>query len=129
LKVNGEAIYGTRTWNNPAEVKKAAAAAAGEKKEKSAAEAASTRSARTVFYTRKGNDLYVLTTEWPKQGLSVAGLKGGSGVKVSLLGTSKPVAIENRKDGLYLKPPVLTPTELPSRYAYVFRVEGLGPLK
>jgi len=130
LKVNGEAVYGTRAWNNPAEVKKTAtAAAAGEKKEKSAAEAASTQSARTVFYTRKGDALYVLTTKWPKQGLNIAGLKGGKGLKVSLLGTGKPVSWENRKDGLYLNPPVPTPAELPAGNAYVFRIDGLGPLK
>ncbi len=57
LAINGDGIYGTKAWQNPAEKKKAAAPKEGEKKEKSAAEAATTKTSRTQFYLVKEDDL------------------------------------------------------------------------
>ena len=52
LKVNGEAIYETTAWKN-APVKKST----------------------DIFYTKKGNDLYVITTQWKKE-IEVDGSEG-----------------------------------------------------
>ena len=126
LAVNGEGIYGTKAWHNPAEHKKSVVkeAPAGEKKEKSAAEAASTKTGRTVFYTRKGNDLYVLTTKWPEKGISIEGLNIAKGSTIKLLGSNKTAKFSAVNNILTIQAPVVSPTELKSQYAYVFKIEG-----
>jgi alpha-L-fucosidase len=125
LKVNGEGIYGTKAWFNPAEKKKAkpAVAQTEEKKEKSAAEAASTTIGRTVFYTRKGNDLYVLSTKWPDvNGISVPGLNLAAGTRVELLGSKKPATWKYQNGALVVKAPIVTQTEFTGQHAYVFKI-------
>src|SRR5690606_40895479 len=46
LRVNGEAIYGSTAWNDRPPTEN-----------------------NGVYYTRKGNDLYVLCTQWPEKEL------------------------------------------------------------
>ncbi|HZH36955.1 MAG TPA: alpha-L-fucosidase [Flavisolibacter sp.] len=124
LAINGEGIYGTKAWNNPAEKKKTTTAPAGEQKEKTAAEAASTKTARTQFYTVKGNDLYVLTTVWPSNGLTINGFTIPKGTQVSLLGAGKKATYVNTGSGVRIMPPALSPADFSGKYAYVFKIPG-----
>jgi len=98
LKVNGEAIYDTRVWENrPADT-----------------------NTQTTFYTRKGNDIYVIVTRWPENELHIPGLK--SAARVSLLGCSVPVKSKSKDGNLVITPPALHPGNIPSEYAWVFKV-------
>ena len=101
LKINGEAIYGTRSWVS------APAASKGQ----------------TVFYTVKQNNLYVICTSWPLKPIEIPGLvKAG---KISLLGSS--MKINGRFSGgrMVIDPPALNPALSPGDYAWVFRVENV----
>jgi alpha-L-fucosidase len=99
LKVNGDAIYGTRAWaNRPADTQ-----------------------TQTAFYTTKGNDLYVIVTQWPEKELIIPGLK--SSAKVLLLGSSAPVKSKSQGGNLLITPPAINPGNNPSEYAWVFKVE------
>lgn len=100
LEVNGEAIYGTTVWS---------------KKPKNMKEAG-------VFYTLKGNDLYVICTKWPRDNLTVEGIK--KEVKVSLLGSDEKVKFKSSKDMLIITPPAISPANLPGEHAWVFKLEG-----
>jgi alpha-L-fucosidase len=124
LTVNGEGIYGTKAWRNPAEKIKVTPAATEEKKEKSAAEAASTKTGKTVFYTVKGNDLYVISTQWPAGGLTIPGLNFPKGTSIALLGSAANASFVNAGTAVRINPPVITPTTFKGRYAYVFKVKG-----
>ena len=124
LAVNGEGIYGTKAWHNPAEKKKAGSPLTAEKKEKSAAEAASTKTGKTVFYTTKGDDLYVLSTQWPTNGLIVAGLNFAKGTSIGLLGTNAKGSFVTVNKDVRIMPPVVTHANFNSKYAYVFKVKG-----
>jgi len=98
LRVNGEAIYGTRSWD------KAPAVTADTK----------------VYYTRKGNDLYVICTTFPEQSLTIKGVSKNA--KVSLLGYSGKVAQGASGSDLKITPPSLNPATNPCPYAWVFKV-------
>jgi len=90
LEVNGEAIYGSRPYEK--------ATSGGD-----------------VYYTTKGQDLYVIFTKYPVRDFTVPGVKKITSVK--LLGSQTNVKFAGAK----FTPPVMT--DLPSDHAWVFRVE------
>ncbi len=96
LDVNGEAIYGTRSWKG-APVKKDP----------------------NTFYTAKGKDLYVIFTAYPSKPFSVSGVK--SPTSVSLLGFKGKV----KSSGMTVTPPNVTPGTMPCNHAWVFRLSGV----
>lgn len=99
LDVNGEAIYGTRAWNRrPATMKEDG-----------------------IFYTRKGNDLYILCTKWPSGPFEVAGLTGAK--KIALLGSDEKVSYQFRANTLTIVPPSINLASTPCDHAWVFKVE------
>jgi alpha-L-fucosidase len=98
LKVNGDAIYETRAWENAPSI------------------------TPNVFFTRKGKDLYVLCTKFPEKEIVVKGI--GKASKVSMLGTTQKVSFSVSGGILKIKPPVITPANNPCNYAWVFKVEG-----
>lgn len=98
LRVNGEAIYGTRRWEN--------APAPGQ---------------NNLYFTRKGNDLYVICTAFPAGEINVTGVRSGA---VSMLGYGGRVVSAARGNGLIITPPALTTANNPCSHAWVFKVEG-----
>lgn len=94
-----EWIYGTRPWKQKAHKK-------ADKK-------------KGIYYTRKGKDLYVICTSWPEQPVRVEGFKA---VSVSMLGLDEPVKWKIEGDKTIIQPPLITPAQVPSRYAYVFKL-------
>ncbi|MCW1736044.1 alpha-L-fucosidase [Anaerorudis cellulosivorans] len=99
LEVNGDAIYGTRKW-----------------------EGSVNNNTENVYFTKKGNHLYVLCTEFPKEPLVIKGIKTGG--KVSLLGFEGKVKSKKSGNTFIITPPVLTPQTNPSNYAWVFKIEN-----
>ena len=100
LKVNGEAIYGTRKWEN--------APAVGPE--------------TTTYFTQKGNDLYVIVTKWQDKPIVVPGLaKAG---KVTMLGFEGNVKHSASGNKINITPPAITPANNPCKYAWVFKVSG-----
>jgi len=98
LKVNGEAIYGTKVWKNrPAPEKP-----------------------QTIYFTAKGSDLYVLCTEWPVKPVLVPGLKKSG--KVTLLGSGATVKTSFSGGKLTITPPAINPATTPGEYAWVFKI-------
>ncbi|HEX2970376.1 MAG TPA: alpha-L-fucosidase [Bacteroidales bacterium] len=106
LKVNGEAIYGTRAYIK-----------------KKSDESINARTNKSIFFTQKGAILYLICTEWPSEPviLSVAPVKGS--VSAELLGEEKPVRVSFAGNHLSLTAPVLTPDDY--QPAYVFKIKGL----
>jgi len=118
LKVNGDAIYGTRPWTSYGE---------GPTKivEGSFNDlAAGTFTAEDFRFTTKGNTLYAIELGWPSGGATVIhSLHTAVGEKairgVSLLGSSEAIRFEQKDDGLHLK----LPSQAPGKFAYVYRIE------
>jgi alpha-L-fucosidase len=104
LAVNGQAIYGTHPW------------AAGLRKGQEAGQAS------PVYYTAKGQDVYVLTPSWPTAPFVVAGVQASGKPTVTLLGSSVPVRYTKQQGQLLIQPPAVSPAQLPSPLAYVFKI-------
>lgn len=100
LKVNGEAIYGTRSWEN----------------------APAVSSASSVYFTTKGDDLYVLVTKWQDTPITVKGV--GKATDVSLLGYKGKIKFSASGNRLAITPPVITPATMPCQYAWAFKVKN-----
>ncbi|MBX7256052.1 MAG: alpha-L-fucosidase [Candidatus Hydrogenedentes bacterium] len=100
LDVNGEAIYGTTKWREVSD---------GE----------------LVRYTTKGGAVYAICLQWPGQTLTLANVKPGADVKVSMLGVDSPVACKTADGKLVIDVPQLTPDKVPCAHAYVFKLTGV----
>jgi alpha-L-fucosidase len=121
LKVNGDAIYGTRPWRiygeGPTKV------AAGSFHDVDTAN----YTPEDFRFTTKGDVLYAIGLAWPTNGEAVihalAPTAGSERVQaVALLGGEGNLEFEQRPDGLHIKLPV----HAPSQYAYALRVTFLG---
>lgn len=101
LKVNGEAIYGTRKWTKAPKVGKDT----------------------KIFFTAKGKDLYLISTEWKDEPIAIEGISKSS--KVSLLGFNGLVKTGIKSGKFLITPPVLSPLTNPSQYAWVYKIENV----
>jgi alpha-L-fucosidase len=118
LKVNGEAIYGTRPWKiygeGPTKV------AAGSFHDTDTAR----YTAEDFRFTTKGKALYAIELGWPSSGEAVLHSLGSgvlSGQKIAsvvLLGSDTKLAFQQQADALRIH----LPPQAPGKYAYVFRI-------
>ena len=106
LDVNGEAIYGTRAYIT-------------DKKQ----EVINPEANKSIFFTKKGKDIYVILLSWPKAEIILKGLKTTSGSRVSLLGSSKKVKSGSSGGNLSVTLPQLTPDDY--QPAYVLKINNL----
>lgn len=100
LAVNGDAIYGTQAWEDKP----------------------TTMEEDQVYYTKKGNDLYVISTAWTNQVITVRNIKKKA--KVHLLGSSLDVKTEQLDDKLIITPPQIHPGNMPCEHAWVYQIEN-----
>ena len=118
LKINGEAVYGTRPWTvygeGPTQVK-----------------AGSFHDTDTIAYTpadfrftTKDKQLYAIEMEWPTDGSAVihslssntAGARAVSAV--TLLDSGAELKFTQQPDGLHIQ----VPKDVPGKYAYCYRI-------
>jgi alpha-L-fucosidase len=106
LKINGDAIYSTRAYIRTKQD-----------------EATNPETNKTIFFTKKNKDLYVICTEWPSQPIVLENLKPAGPVTAALLGSEKPVRIKSSRNSITITPPALNPDD--HQLAYVFKVSGV----
>jgi alpha-L-fucosidase len=103
LKTNGEAIYETRAFIKS-------------KKE----EIINPEANKTIFFTQKNKDIYVLCLDWPKENIVLKGLKPTGRIKVQMLGSDRSVSVKETGGNIIITPPVFTPDD--NQLAYVFKI-------
>jgi alpha-L-fucosidase len=101
LEVNGEGIFGTKPWEK-----------AGINR----------RSDKSLFFTKKGEDLFVICTRWPGREIEIKGLDEAAKTEVRLLGYDGNVAWRKTEDGLSIQPPAVSPATFPCNYAWIFKI-------
>ena len=118
LKVNGDAIYGTRAWTSYGE---------GPTKVVEGSfndTAAGNYTAADFRFTTKGDSLYAIEMGWPVGGealiKTLVPVTGRKPIQsVSLLGSSEALTFEQKPDGLHIK----LPDHDPGKYAYAYKID------
>lgn len=132
LKVNGEAIYGTRYAGRAFQWTQ------GERPHQEFGEyrvkydlmdqvgqvPRAGRAVKQVFFTRTAGSLYAITAGWPGEKLVLRGVRAGADPRVNLLGYDVAISARASGDTLTLLMPSVSPEALPCRYAYAFRIPG-----
>jgi alpha-L-fucosidase len=115
LKINGEAIYGTRPWHTFGEgPTETAAGSFSDKKEKAQFTAEDFR------FTTKDKTLYAIALAWPTHDrLLVKSLAGQKVKRVELLGHRGRLKSEGTPEGLL----VLVPAKAPSDFAVTLKIK------
>ena len=123
LKVNGEAIYGTRPWATYGEgPTKVAAGSFQDTKTQN-------YTAQDFRFTTKGNSLYAIELAWPAEkeivvhSVTATALKGKRIEKVTLLGSDAAIGSRLEGDGLHLQ----VPSKPAWNYGYAFQIALDGP--
>lgn len=103
LKINGDAIYGTRAWRLQKE-----------------------SSAWKTWYTVKGSTVYAIMCRWPKRRyLVLQSPKVTSKTKVTLLGYKDEIKFEKRKHGLRIDLHKIRMWELESPHGFSFALKNV----
>lgn len=124
LKVNGEAIYGTRHWCLYGEGPNMY----GRGKHYQGFSSAPTDNTVDLRFTRKGDVLYATCLNWPSKGFVFDTLqveKQAKDASVTLLGHgATPWSVEEGR--LHIGAPEIAEKDMPCSHAYVFKLEGFG---
>ena len=120
LKVNGDAIYGTKPWKQTRQWRGGAAPKVEYNKEFEAAyDVMKSTAAVEAFFTSKGRDLYAIMPRWPGRTFEV---KDVDGVKaVSMLGSNAALKFKAGKGGVSVELPEL-PQELMAQPAWTLKL-------
>ena len=132
LRVNGEAIYGTKAFKTPSQYSEGTRPKLEEKEFMAeydilnlVDEPKAGYARVDAFFTAKPNTVYAILPRWPQGQITLRGISGASTAKVTLLETGDVLQSTSQGDSLA----VLVPTELrfkvPYRQAYVLKVSGV----
>jgi len=138
LKVNGEAIYGTRKWRTMVQWSDGKRMDGKEYKKlkkltyvggdfllKQTVCPEPGMAVKEVFFTTKGGAVYAIVPKLPDGGLLLKGVVPQPGARVCLLGTDKTFRWEKVQDGMRITVPPLLAKEVPCEHAWVFKLTGL----
>jgi alpha-L-fucosidase len=132
LRVNGEAIYGTRfagrscQWTEGERPKQEY----GEYKvkynllEQVGQQPRDGRAVKQVFFTKKPDALYAITVGWPGKQLVLRNVRMPAGASVSMLGVPGNLPAKAQGSSLIVTMPDLGPEDAPCRHAYAVKIQG-----
>jgi len=119
LKINGDAIYGTRPWKVYGEGPTKVTAGAFHDTE------IQQYTAEDFRFTSKGNTIYAIELGWPSNGQTIirslgTGAKGLQKVTaIALLGSTQNLKFQQQSDGLHIQ----LPEQAPGKYAFAFHID------
>jgi len=133
LKVNGEAIYGTRNWKKPIQWTEGKQPGVDYGKEymtkydiaELTGKPTGDKAVIEAFFTTKGDALYVITPRWPGEKLVVKDIEVSPNTAVTMLGVAQPIRWDRSGSDLTIQVPALSVDDVPCRYAYVFKITGV----
>jgi alpha-L-fucosidase len=118
LKINGEAIYGTRPWKKFGEGPTAVVAGSFADVKRAAF------TGEDIRFTTKGGTLFAIALAWPENGrLVVKSLAGENVKRVELLGHRGKLQWKQTDEGLV----VTLPGKAPCDFAVTLKIAGLKP--
>ncbi|MHC4569883.1 MAG: alpha-L-fucosidase C-terminal domain-containing protein [Planctomycetota bacterium] len=134
LKINGEAIYGTRTWKAPCQWSEGKVPDMERKEymskfnilEQTVAPPTG-QAFKEVLFTFKNGSLYAMTPRWPGGKLTLKDVSPGRGTEVTFLESGEKLPWRAEGDNLAITTPKFDPNRIKSQHAYVFRVNNMRP--
>ena len=101
MKVNGEAIYGTRLFPPCRE--------------------------NDVCFTRDkaGRRVYAISLTWPGERLLLKSIRAATGARISMLGWDQPLSWRQEPEGLAIEIPAALANHRPCDFAWTLRLEGV----
>jgi len=132
LKVNSEAIYGTRFAGRSCQWTE------GERPKQEYGEFMvkynlmdqvgqhpnNGRAVKQVFFTKKADALYAITAGWPGKELVLRGVRTTKKPVVTMLGVEAPLKVRRRGDTLTITLPAFGPESAPCQHAFAFKIAG-----
>jgi alpha-L-fucosidase len=136
LKVNGEAIYGTRFAGRSVQWTE------GDRPKQEYGEfmvkynlmdqigqtSRNGMALKQVFFTKKPDALYAITAGWPGKQLVLRHVNVPAAASVTMLGVPGDLKTTREGDTLTITTPDLGPDEAPCRHAFVFKITGASVL-
>ncbi|HWR52825.1 MAG TPA: alpha-L-fucosidase [Bryobacteraceae bacterium] len=132
LKVNGEAIYGTKTWKQTRQW------SAGEQPKLETGEYMTRyevtdfierkkpgQAVIEAFFTSKGNDLYVIVPGWPGAKLTIKDLAAPAGMRATLLGSTGDLKWSAAGKDVVIQMHVPPGDPSKAQHAYVVKLAGV----
>jgi len=133
LRVNGEAIYGTRKWVRSCQW------SAGDREHekgdqhyagagyilKQTVNPGQDKAVKEIFFTARGNVVYCIMPRYPRESIEIRDFHPSQNAKITLLGTGKPLNWLRTQNGIRVEVPVLLPGETPCQWAWTLKVEML----
>ncbi|MCY4562785.1 MAG: alpha-L-fucosidase [Flavobacteriaceae bacterium] len=133
LKVNGDAIYGTRKWKRAVqwsegdqELDKSTHYLGGDYILKQTIDPPKGKAIKELFFTSKGSDLYAISPIFPKGELVVRDLTPSEQTKVNLLGVEADLTYQHIDGNLVIEIPHLSYDDLPSKHAWTFKISNIN---
>ena len=132
LKVNGEAIYGTRVWQ------KSCQWTVGKRPDQeykdygvkyeimdnSGTEPKDGRAVKQVFFTSKPDAVYAIAAGWPGKELVLKDIKASDKTEVTLLGYEGKLPWSSKDGNLHIDVSSVRVDKLPGLYTYAFKLAG-----
>jgi alpha-L-fucosidase len=138
LRVNGEAIYGTRKWKTMVQWstgeqldgkqyrrRKNLSYVGGDFILKQTLHPDPGMAVKEVFFTAKGHDVYAILPKLPEGKLLLKTVDAQPSTRVSLLGTGKTFAWQKVDGGVEVSVPPLLAKEVPCQYAWVLKLTNV----
>jgi len=129
LKVNGEAIYGTTTWNKPCQWSR------GKKREQefkqhmsdyklmeSIGKPKEGKAVIEAFFTSKPGVLYATTPGWPGKKLLLRDVRAADNAVVKMLGVDRTLPWRTEGANMIIDVSQITADMLPCQWAYTFKI-------
>jgi alpha-L-fucosidase len=135
LKINGEAIYGTRQWKIPVQWSNGTVMEGAEYKKinklrylggdfilKQTVNPDPGMAVKEIFFTQKGSTVYAIVPKLPEESLKIDTIPVSSSTKVTLTGYKEGLKWKKQGDGIIVTIPVISRNEVPVQHAYVFKI-------
>ncbi|RPE09422.1 alpha-L-fucosidase [Chitinophaga lutea] len=129
LKVNGEAIYNTRSWKNKVQWsagrrdwKPPHGMVSGEAMLKQTVQPEPGYAAKEIFFTANGSTVYAIAPRLPEGRFLIRDVNPSAGTTVQLLGLPRKLAFKKVKEGIEVTVPKLSVQEVPCRHAFAFKI-------
>lgn len=131
LKVNGEAIYGTRKWIRSCQWSEGDQTFKKEDQRyagagyilKQTVNPDPGKAVKEILFTSKGRTLYCILPKYPRESFEIRDIHPSQSARITMLGYGQPLNWIRTQSGIRVEVPALLPGEIPSQWAWAIKIE------